>query len=244
MVSSPSSDRHGVSTTDLARWGLLDRVLRERCIDGVLADRALPEPEQLTALRVEWERQHNLASPEQVQAWMELHGLDDEAIDRMAARSWQWLLWCQERWGSELQTIFLKRKPELDQVTYSLLRLRNGELASELYLQIKEGEASFADLAQEFSEGPEKQAGGLVGPMPLTQPHPGLAKLLQVSQPGQLWPPKALEGWWVIVRLETLHGAMLDAAMQERLLLDEGERAIAQLLQQRTVLGQEGERRR
>jgi parvulin-like peptidyl-prolyl isomerase len=240
----PSTDWHGVSRTDLARWDLLDRVLRERCIDGVLADRALPEPEQLTALRVEWERQHNLASPEQVQAWMELHGLDDEAIDRMAARSWQWLLWCQERWGSELQTIFLKRKPELDQVTYSLLRLRNGELASELYLQIKEGEASFADLAQEFSEGPEKQAGGLVGPMPLTQPHPGLAKLLQVSQPGQLWPPKALEGWWVIVRLETLHGAMLDAAMQERLLLDEGERAIAQLLQQRTVLGQEGDRRR
>ena len=130
-----------------------------------------------------------------------------------------------------MQTIFLKRKPELDQVTYSLLRLRNGELASELYLQIKEGEASFADLATEFSDGQEKQTGGLLGPMPLTQPHPGLAKLLQVSQPGQLWPPKLLEGWWVIVRLEQLHGAILDQTMQERLLLDEGERAIAQLLQ-------------
>ena len=233
----PSTDWHGASTTDLARWGLLDRVLRERCMDGVLADRALPEPDQLAPLRLDWEQQHNLTSPEQVEAWMEQHGLDEEAIDRMASRSWQWLLWCQERWGSELQTIFLKRKPELDQVTYSLLRLRNGELASELYLQIKEGEASFADLAQEFSEGPEKQAGGLVGPMPLTQPHPGLARLLQVSQPGQLWPPKALEGWWVIVRLEALHGAILDQAMQERLLLDEGERAIAQLLQQNTVLG-------
>jgi parvulin-like peptidyl-prolyl isomerase len=92
-------------------------------------------------------------------------------------------------------------------------------------------------LAHEFSEGPEKQAGGLVGPMPLSQPHPGLARLLQVSQPGQLWPPKALEGWWVIVRLEALHGAVLDGAMGERLLLDEGERAIAQLLQQNTMLG-------
>jgi parvulin-like peptidyl-prolyl isomerase len=233
----PSTDWHGASTTDLARWGLLDRVLRERCMDGVLADRALPEPDQLAPLRLDWEQQHNLTSPEQVEAWMELHGLHEEAIDRMASRSWQWLLWCQERWGAELQTIFLKRKPDLDQVTYSLLRLRNGELASELYLQIKEGEASFAELAQEFSEGPEKQSGGLVGPMPLTQPHPGLARLLQVSQPGQLWPPKALEGWWVIVRLEALHGAILDQAMQERLLLDEGERAIAQLLQQNTVFG-------
>jgi parvulin-like peptidyl-prolyl isomerase len=232
----PSTDWHGVSTTDLARWGLLDRVLRERCIDGVLADRALPEPAQLVALRLDWEQQHNLASPEQVQEWMEKHGLDEEAIDRMASRSWQWLLWCKERWGSELQTLFLKRKPELDQVTYSMLRLRNGELASELYLQIKEGEVSFADLAKEFSEGPEKQAGGLVGPMPLTQPHPGLARLLQVSQPGQLWPPKALEGWWVIVRLELLHSAVLDQAMQERLLLDEGDRAIAQLLQSTPAL--------
>jgi parvulin-like peptidyl-prolyl isomerase len=229
----PSTDRHGVSTRDLARWGLLEQVLRERCIDRVLADRALPEPEQLTALRVEWERQQNLTSPEQVQGWMVQHGLDEEAIDRMAARSWQWLLWCQERWGTELQTIFLKRKPELDQVTYSLLRLRNGELASELYLQIKEGEATFSGVASEFSEGPERETGGLLGPMPLTQPHPGLAKLLQVSQPGQLWPPKALEGWWVIVRLEKLHGAVLDPSMQERLLLDEGERAIAQLLQNR-----------
>jgi len=232
----PSTDWHAVSTTDLARWGLLDRVLRERCIDGVLADRALPEPAQLVALRLDWEQQHNLASPEQVQEWMEKHGLDEEAIDRMASRSWQWLLWCKERWGSELQTLFLKRKPELDQVTYSMLRLRNGELASELYLQIKEGEVSFADLAKEFSEGPEKQAGGLVGPMPLTQPHPGLARLLQVSQPGQLWPPKALEGWWVIVRLELLHSAVLDQAMQERLLLDEGDRAIAQLLQSTPAL--------
>lgn len=231
MVSSRPTGLEAVRMTDLARWGLLDRVARERCMDGVLADRALPEATQLAALRQEWEQERQLTGPGQLQAWMELHGLDDEAIDRMAARSWQWWMWCRERWGSELQTIFLKRKPELDQVTYSLLRLRNGELASELYLQIKEGEASFADLATEFSDGQEKQTGGLLGPMPLTQPHPGLAKLLQVSQPGQLWPPKLLEGWWVIVRLEQLHGAILDQAMQERLLLDEGERAIAQLLQ-------------
>jgi len=236
VSSPPSTESNGISTRDLSRWGLLERVQRERCIDGLLADRALPEPDQLTALRVELERQHNLASPEEVQGWMVQHGLEEEDVDRMAARSFQWLLWCQERWGTELQTIFLKRKPELDQVTYSLLRLRNGELASELYQQIKEGEATFAALAAEFSEGLERESGGLLGPIPLTQPHPGLAKLLQVSQPGQLWPPKALEGWWVIVRLEKMHGATFDPGMQERLLLDEGERAILQLLQNRQTI--------
>ena len=60
----------------------------------------------------------------------------------MAARPWQWLTWCRQHWGAELQTIFCGVS-ELDQVTYSLLRLVDHELASELYLQIKEGEARF-----------------------------------------------------------------------------------------------------
>jgi len=122
----------------------------------------------------------------------------------------------------------LQRKAEFDQVTYSFLRLLDGELAQELYLQIKEGEASFSDLATQFSSGPEKRTGGLLGPVPLSTPHPALAKLLQVSKPGQLWPPKQLEGWWVLVRLEKLQPATLDPALQERLLLDEGERLLDQ----------------
>ena len=113
-----------------------------------------------------------------------------------------------------------------------MLRLRDAELAAELYQQIKEGEALFSDLASSFSEGPEKHSCGLLGPVPLSQPHPALAKLLQVSKPGQLWPPKRHEGWWVIVRLEKLLPASLDAALQETLLLEEGERALQRQLQQ------------
>ena len=117
-------------------------------------------------------------------------------------------------------------------MSYSLLRLRDAELAAELYQQIKEGEALFSDLASRFSEGPEKRSGGLLGPVPLSQPHPALAKLLQVSKPGQIWPPKVLDGWWVVVRLEKLMPATLDPALQERLLLEEGERTLQRQRQQ------------
>ena len=137
-------------------------------------------------------------------------------------------MWCRERWGDDLQTIFLQRKAEFDQVSYSFLRLLDGELAQELYLQIKEGEASFAEMATQFSCGPEKSTGGRLGPVPLSEPHPALAKLLQVSKPGQLWPPKRLEGWWILVRLDQLQPATLTPALQERLLLDEGGRLLDQ----------------
>lgn len=219
-----------ISWADLARWGLLQQVARERCIDQILQDRAMPGPDRLLLLRQDLERRLELQDPQHRQRWLDQHGLREVDLDRMAVRSWQWLMWCRECWGPELQRIFLRRKAEFDQVTYSQLRVLDAELASELYLQIKEGEASFSRVASRFSCGPEKDKGGLLGPVPLGQLHPALARLLQVSRVGQLWPPKPLEGWWLVVRLERLQPATLDMAMQERLLLDEGERAlVAQL---------------
>lgn len=218
------------TVAELARWGLLDRVARERCMDELLLNRPLPGPERLFLLRQELEQRLDLLDAQLRQQWLHRHGLTDQDLDRMAARSWQWLMWCRERWAPDLQTIFLRRKAEFDQVTYSLLRLIDGELATELYLQIKEGEASFSALATQFSGGPEKRTGGLQGPVPLSQLHPALAKLLQVSKPGQLWPPKQLEGWWVLVRLERLQHAVLDPVLEERLLLEEGELALQQRL--------------
>ena len=229
MTSSGSDHAFAsVSQADLARWGLLEQVQRQRRMDVLLRNRPLPGPERLMLFRQELEQRLDLIDPDRRAAWLDRSGLTESDLDVLACRPWQWLMWCRERWGSDLQTIFLQRKAEFDQVTYSFLRLLDGELAQELYLQIKEGEASFSDLASQFSGGPEKRTGGLLGPVPLSNPHPALSKLLQVSKPGQLWPPKQLEGWWVLVRLEKLQPATLDPALQERLLLDEGERLLDQ----------------
>ena len=229
MTSSGSDQAFAsVSQADLARWGLLEQVQRQRQMDVLLRNRPLPGPERLMLFRQELEQRLDLIDPNLRTAWLDRSGLTESDLDVLACRPWQWLMWCRERWGSDLQTIFLHRKAEFDQVTYSFLRLLDGELAQELYLQIKEGEASFSDLASQFSGGPEKRTGGLIGPVPLSNPHPALAKLLQVSKPGRLWSPKQLEGWWVLVRLEKLQPATLDPALQERLLLDEGERLLDQ----------------
>ena len=48
----------------------------------------------------------------------------------------------------------------------------------------------------------KKEFGGEIGPLPLSNAHPLLSKLLQISKSGQLWPPKKVDDWWIIVRLE------------------------------------------
>ena len=91
-------------------------------------------------------------------------------------------------------------------------------MAQELYFRIKAGEQSFADCAKEYSLGQEAQTGGLIGPVPISQPHPVIAQGLAISQPGQLWTPIKLESWYVIVRLEKLVPTQLDDAMRSTLL--------------------------
>jgi parvulin-like peptidyl-prolyl isomerase len=121
-------------------------------------------------------------------------------------------------WGSKVESYFMTRKGSLDQVVYSLIRTQDLGLANEIYFRIQEGEQSFAELAKEYSKGPEARTGGLLGPVALSQPHPAIAKLLSVSQPGQLWPPRALAEWMVIVRLEKYMPARLDEAMRRQLI--------------------------
>ena len=217
---------------DLARWGLLEIVRREQCLDHLLVDFPLPEAADLVALRGDLDQRLGLADGEARARWLESQGLSEADFDAMAARSLQWLRFCQIRWGSQVPSLFLAQKASLDGVTYSLLRMRDGDLIKEIYLQIREGEESLAKLAAIHSEGPERQSGGLIGPQSMAELPPALARLLQVSEIGQLWSPRQMDGYWLIVRLEAIHGAVLDGPMREQLLLEQGELFLRSTLDQ------------
>lgn len=112
---------------------------------------------------------------------------------------------------------FLERKEQLDQVIYSLLRLKKRALAFELYLRIAEGEATFAELASDYSEGVEKDTGGSVGPVPLRLAHPRLAEALRTNTPGTLLEPFNIGNWWLVVRVDRYTPVSFDEAMSQRM---------------------------
>ena len=186
----------------------------------------------------QWCQQQRIDSPQTLQRWQQQQGLSPEQWQQFVARRWRWLLWCEQNLEAKLNSHYLERKSQLDQVSYSLLRVKDQHLANELHLRIKEGEASFEEIASEYSEGPERQQGGRLGPVPLSQPHPMLAKLLQVSTPGQLWPPKQLENWWIVVRLEELHCTELNDSLKQRLLFELGDQHLEEQLTAADTKGQ------
>jgi parvulin-like peptidyl-prolyl isomerase len=124
----------------------------------------------------------------------------------------------QQRWGDSLPKLFLQHRNHLERVVYSLIRVLDADLAREIYCRIQEGEQTFADAAREFSDGADALTGGLQGPMPLSSPHPDLARLLQSAEPGQLLPPNRVAQWHVILRLEKRLPAQLDEATANWLL--------------------------
>jgi len=226
------SGGHGAVTPEqLARWGLLHQVQREECIDHLLDEIEQPDANQLKTLQEQWLQAHELPNQQALQGWLNQQGLNQENWTELITRPWRWQQWCHGHFKDQLTTYYLKRKPLLDRVSYSLLRVKDKALATELYLRIKEGEATFEQVASEYSAGPERNSGGQLGPVPMQQPHPVLARLLQVSSPGQLWAPKQLENWWIVVRLNQLHTTELDSNTAQQLALELGEQHLEQILE-------------
>jgi parvulin-like peptidyl-prolyl isomerase len=149
--------------------------------------------------------------------------LSQEQLEQLATRRLRVEKFKQASWGHTLESYFLKRSRQLDQVIYSFLRTRYRGLANEFYFRIREGEQSFAELAREYSQGPEAHTGGLIGPVELGTLLPNLAELLCTSQVGEVQLPVGFGEWQVIVRVEKWIPARLDDKIRQRLLQENFE---------------------
>ncbi|MFP4219617.1 MAG: peptidylprolyl isomerase [Phormidium sp.] len=201
----------------LKRYQLLPQFLQGLVIDQAIAEFTCPEDEQQAAVQ-KFCKQNQLTSPEIQQAWLKANGMTLEELEALAIRPILLQKFKEKTWGQKVRSHFMSRKASLDQVVYSLIRTQDEGLAQELYYRINEGEQNFEECARDYSQGPEARTGGKLGPVSLNRPHPAIGKLLSVSQPGQLWPPRPLAEWFIIVRLDEFHPAQLDSAMHQRML--------------------------
>lgn len=125
--------------------------------------------------------------------------------------------WKEEVFGPHAKELFDKRKPDLDQVVYSLLRVRDLGLARELWFRLKENEATFAELAARYTEGHELHTSGIVGPSAFGKMHPALASLLRAGEEGKLLQPASVGDIFVVARVEKFLPVEFDAAMKARM---------------------------
>ena len=202
----------------LASYQMMPQLRRESIIDQTIAPITCTE-EELASARQQFYGQNQLLDDSDRQVWLKHHSMDQEFLETVfIPRLLKIEKFKHQRWNHKLESHFLKRKRALDQAIYSLIRVQDARMAEELYLRIYENEQSFAEVAREYSQGPEAQVNGIIGPVELGSMHPTLARLLAISKPGQLWHPIPVEDWLLIVRLEKLIPAQLDVSMRQQLL--------------------------
>lgn len=201
----------------LVRYQLFPQFCREFILDQAISD--IPgTPEEIEQACQQFYAAHHLSEEAARQAWLTQMDMTPAQLENLATRNLRIEKFKQLTWSSKVEAHFLACKAQLDRVVYSLIRHTDPGTLQELFFRIRAGESTFADVARQYSQGPEAETGGLIGPVPITQPHPAMAKLLANSQPGQLLPPTRLGEWFVLLRLEKRIAAQLDDATRQKLL--------------------------
>ena len=96
---------------------------------------------------------------------------------------------------------FLERRPALEKIVYGVIRVSSPGVADELYLRLIDGDESFGEVAQRYSEGDERYTKGLVGPVPVVQVHPTILKALTALAVEEIHPPIQVDQWYLIISL-------------------------------------------
>ena len=125
----------------------------------------------------------------------------------------------KEEWlRPQLNDYFYKRKRDLDQCVYSMLRLTEIGLAEELYLRLKNKECSISELAFKYSIGPEKYTKGIVGPMPLSKTTDQVRAISTNENVGKLNKPLVIQNTIAIIVVEHIIESTLTPETEEQLL--------------------------
>ena len=209
---------------DLARFGLLEKVLGAEIIEEAIKDVSPIEKSISENLKKNLINKLNLN--ENINHWMEYRFLQEKDLTLMAEKAYLWEIWCEKAFGSKIKSVFLDKKDLLDNVEYSLIRVKSINLANEIFQRIHENESSFGEMAAEFSLGAEKRTGGKIGPIPLNAPGREISELLRINDVGKLITPVKIGEWFVILRLDKFISAKLDQKMFKKLLLIEGDNFI------------------
>ena len=208
----------------IRRSGLQKSLLRRQIEEEIISivDPSLqPSDEAMHLFR----SQNNLSDDDDkgIHEWLRSRGWDHRDLCLELLRPSALKRFMTQRYGPGLEELYLSKKNQLDTVIYSLIRVKDPGLARELWISLSEGEASFADLASRYSDGPEAKTKGVIGPLPLGKIEPVLSARLQSLRVGQLRPPEFLGEWHVLLRLESLSSARLDQTIRDKLLNEQFE---------------------
>lgn len=216
-------------TAELASHRLWVQLLRSRLLEEASTGFDM-EPDEVENAWISFCKRHRLDPEKPSTVPPEFLGSSPLALRSVVEREARIAKWKKAVFEPGAEAHFDRRKPALDRVVYSLLRVKEAGLARELWFRIQEGEATFADLAPKYASGNEVYTAGIVGPVAFGAMHPALAGVLKSARVGELLKPFAVAEWYLVARVDHHLPVEFDAGMKQQMI----EELAAQWLDERT----------
>jgi parvulin-like peptidyl-prolyl isomerase len=200
----------------ITKYQLVPQLAREILIEEAIKGHDITEAEHLEACQ-RFYQQHQIHTDQDLEKWLQQQQLKRTDLTDLINRDLQLHKFKKAQWENQVESYFYQRKSQIDQVVFSMIRVKDLDLAEEIYFRLIAKESSFAELAPLYSEGMEANTRGISGPVEVGKIDPVLANLLVTSQSAEVLPPQKINGWWLVLQLETLIAAQLDDSSRQRL---------------------------
>lgn len=136
--------------------------------------------------------------------------LPNNKIDEYASSEALMLKWAIDEWGHRLESLYLERKVNLDQISCSMIRIKEPTLAAEIYHRLNSDNVPFDQLSWQFGEGPERKHSGYFPLMRAVQLPEGFLPLIKKLKVGEILKPHRIGKWNVIIQLHELEQAQFN----------------------------------
>jgi parvulin-like peptidyl-prolyl isomerase len=202
----------------ISKYRLLPQLAREILIDESIQTYEITEAEYLAGCE-RFYQQQQFTSDRDLELWLQQQRLKQTDLKALIERELRSQKFKADKWKTQVESYFCQRKSQIDRVVFSMIRVKEIDVAEEIYFRLVTEEASFVELSPRYSAGIEAKTKGISGPVELGKLDPILANALITLQPLEILTPTHIGGWWVVVQLETIIPAQLDEEM--RLILTE-----------------------
>jgi parvulin-like peptidyl-prolyl isomerase len=200
----------------ISKYRLVPQLAKEMLIDVAIKDYEISEAEHQDA-RTRFCQQQQLSNDKDLDLWLQQQQLGREDLTDLINRELRLQKFKTNRWETQVESYFCQRKSQIDRVVFSMIRVKEIDVAEEIYFRLVSEESSFVEQAPLHSEGIEAKTKGISGPVELGKLDPILANALITLQPLEVLPPLQIGEWWVVLQLETIIPAQLDEEMRHHL---------------------------
>ena len=202
---------------DIIRSKTFIRPLIKTMIRDSLLEDIILEDDLSSELLESFLKKRNITETSKKLNFLNQNLLDEDDLKRLSASKYKTKQISLRIFGEKAKDYFEKRKNNLDQYKYSLIQVKDPDLAQELYLKLESNESDFNEIESEYSISVEKYKKGMNEGIPLMRIHPLVREILKSSEIGIINEPVNLGEFWLIIRLDEIIQAEFNEKMKETL---------------------------